>query len=253
MVDANLWLDAKIPKHQRAQTTLLYIYRQCQGGHTTYYDDCNYCNYQNNQRNQYNNTRPPTFKIYGAFFLEGELDLDDFINLQGLYINGTGEDQGKQQKLNLKIDKCSKLTNLQINNAPVSNFIIGEDKRLINRLKNQVEKLTSIVRDLKGFNIRDIKLAAKKIEEENLKYQIFVIKSKLTEDCQLLLEILLETQQEVLQNDSAFARKQLEKVKKRLSNVLTVEEIQNLLGKKVEINELEVQLNKLNIKDNLQQ
>ncbi|CAG8690812.1 24246_t:CDS:1 [Gigaspora margarita] len=251
MVDANLWLNAKIPKHQRAQITLLHIYRQCQSGHTIYYDDCNYCNYQNNhQSNQYNQYNNYTY--YGAFFLEGELDLDDFINLQELRIYGTGTDQG-EQKLNLKIDKCSKLTHLMINNAPVSNFIIGEDKRLINRLTNQVEKLTSIVRDIKGFNIRDIKLAAKKIEEENLKYQISVIKSKLTEDCQLLLEILLETQQEVLQNDSTFARKQLEKVKKRLSNVLTAEEIQNLLGKKVEINELEVQLNKLNIKENLQQ
>ncbi|RIB06635.1 hypothetical protein C2G38_498696 [Gigaspora rosea] len=245
MVDANKWLDAKIPKHQRTQTTQIIIYGQCQNNHTTYRDNCIYCNYLN----QYNQSNPPNFTLYGAFFLEGELDLNDFINLLTLYIYniGTGE-----QKLNLKIDKCSKLTNLRIEKALISNFI-GEDKRKINRLTNQVEKLTSIVRDIKGFNLRDIKLAAKKIEEENLKYQIFDIKSKLSQDCQLLLEILLETQQEVLKNDSDFARKQLEKVKKRLSNVLTVDEMQNLLGKKVEINELEVQLNKLKIKDNLQQ
>ncbi|CAG8842064.1 12406_t:CDS:1, partial [Gigaspora margarita] len=51
----------------------------------------------------------------------------------------------------------------------------------------------------------------KKMKEENLEYQVVIIKSKLTEDYQLSLETLLEAQQEVSQNDTAFARKQLEK------------------------------------------
>ncbi|RIB06633.1 hypothetical protein C2G38_2115678, partial [Gigaspora rosea] len=122
-----------------------------------------------------------------------------------------------------------------------------------NMFKSQVEKLISVIRNIKGLNLGDLKSAAKKIEEENLEQQVSVTKNKLNEDYQLWLDILLETQQEVLQNDSAFARKQLEKVKNRLSNVLTAEEIQELLGKKVEINELEIQLNNLKIQEQQQQ
>ncbi|CAG8815370.1 1038_t:CDS:2, partial [Gigaspora rosea] len=74
MVNANKWLDEKIPKNQRAQATLLQIYRQCQNGHSTY---------QN-----------------------GELDVNDFVNLQNLYFSSCGQGQDQQQKLTiLKIDK----------------------------------------------------------------------------------------------------------------------------------------------------
>ncbi|KAF0520296.1 hypothetical protein F8M41_016424 [Gigaspora margarita] len=155
--------------------------------------------------------------------LEGELDLKDFVNLQYLYVYGAGPGQDQQQKLtNLKIDKCNKLTSLQCNNPPISKITVGENKQLITDL-------------------------AKKIEEENLEHQVSVTKSKFNEDYKLWLDILLETQQEVLQNDNTFARKQLEKIKKRLSTVLTTEEIQELLGKVVEINELEIQLKNLKI------
>ncbi|CAG8755269.1 12595_t:CDS:1, partial [Dentiscutata erythropus] len=119
-----------------------------------------------------------------------------------------------------------------------------------NKLKSQVEKLTSAIRNINGFNLGDLKLAVKKIEEENLENRVSVTKSKLNEDHQSWLDLLLDTQQEVLQNESTFARKQLEKVKNKLSNVLTAEEIQELLGKIVEINELEVQLNNLKIQEN---
>ncbi|RIB26261.1 hypothetical protein C2G38_2065374, partial [Gigaspora rosea] len=175
-----------------------------------------------------------------------ELDLNDFVNLQFLFVHGSGPDQDQQQKLiNLKIDKCNNLKHIQFNNLPFSKITVGENKQLItdhNRLKNHVEKLISIIRNLGGFSLGDIKAATKKMQEENLEYQVAVIKSKLTEDCQLLLETLLEAQQEVLQNDNTFARNQLEKFKKRLSNEITAEEIQELLGKIAEINELEVRL-----------
>ncbi|KAF0472438.1 hypothetical protein F8M41_025010 [Gigaspora margarita] len=176
----------------------------------TYQNGCNYCNIINPN----NNSKPPTYQFYNTL-LEGELDLNDFVNLQHLHVGGTGPGQDQQQKL-----------------------------------KNQVEKLTSIIRNIRGFSIGDIKAATKKMQEEKLEYQVAVIKSKLTEDCQLLLETLLEAQQEVLQNDSTFARNQLEKFKKRLSNEITAEEIQELLSKVVEINELEVQLNNLKFQEN---
>ena len=51
MVDANKWLDAKIPKNQRTQATQIIIYRHCQANHTTYRDNCNYCNYNKNNKN----------------------------------------------------------------------------------------------------------------------------------------------------------------------------------------------------------
>ncbi|KAF0472435.1 hypothetical protein F8M41_025007 [Gigaspora margarita] len=239
MVNANEWLNEKIPMNQRAQATGLWIYRQCQRGHTTYQNGCNYCIDKNNT------LISPQYQFHSTL-LEGELDLNDFINLQSLDING-----GQQNLTSLKIDKCNKLTSLRINND--NNPVSILSKPLItdrDRSKVQVEKLTNIIRNIKGLGLSDIKLATKKMEEENLEYQVTVIKSKLTEDCQLWLETLLEAQREVLQNDNAFARKQLEKIKKRLSNELTAEKIQELLGKIVEINELEVQLNNLKIQEN---
>ncbi|RIA99885.1 hypothetical protein C2G38_2216618 [Gigaspora rosea] len=273
MVNANKWLDEKIPKNQRAQATLLQICRQCQGGHTTYQNGCSYCN--NRNRNPNNHLNPPQYQFYNTL-LEGELDLNDFVNLQYLYVNGCGQGQDQQQKLtNLKIDKCNKLMYLRFDNTPSSNITIGEtnqqiidrNKQLItdhDRLKSQVEKLTNAILNINGFNPGDLKLVAKKIVEENLEHQISITKSKFNEDYQLQknklnedyklwLDILLETQQEILQNDNAFARNLLDKVKNRLSNVLTAEEIQELLGKKVEINELEIQLNNLKIQEQQQQ
>ncbi|KAF0504376.1 hypothetical protein F8M41_019552 [Gigaspora margarita] len=267
MVNANEWLDEKIPENRRAQATHLQIYRQCPSGHATYKNGCNYCN----NRNPNNYSSPPNYHT----LLEGELNLNDFVNLQCLYVCGTGQGQDQQQKLtNLKIDKCNRLMYLQFNNTPLSNITIGGNEQLIidrnkqlitdrDRLKSQVEKLTNAILNIKGFNPGDLKLMAKIIEEENLEHQISITKSKfneeyqlrkseLNEDYQLWLDILLETQQEVLQNDNAFARKLLAKVKNRLSNVLTAEEIQELLGKKVEINELEIQLNNLKIQEQQQ-
>ncbi|CAG8653597.1 10468_t:CDS:1 [Scutellospora calospora] len=244
MVNANEWLYEKIPVNQRAQATNLYIYRQCQSGHTVHQYNCNNC------VNKTNCSTAPTFQFYGIL-LEGELDLNDFVNLQQLYIYGTGQNQDQQQKLtSLKIDKCNKLERIAINyNSTFIYNLFGENDSNFNRIKSQVDRLTSIIRNVKGVNLSDLKLAAKKIEEENLENQLVNTKNKLNEDNQLWLELLLETQQEVLQNDNAFARKQLEKVKKRLSKVLTAEEIQDFLGKKVEINELEIELNNLKIQE----
>ncbi|CAG8514228.1 230_t:CDS:2 [Dentiscutata heterogama] len=207
MVNASEWLNQKIPKDQRAQATQLRIYRQCQSGHTKYYNGCNYCN----NRNQNPHSGPPSYQFYNTI-LEGDLDLGDFVNLQQLYIYGVGQGRNQQQILNLNIDKCNSLTRLEIHNTQSVN----------------------IIRNTQGLS--DLKLA---IEETNLEYQIAVTKSKLNEDHQLWLDLLLDTQQEALQNDSTFSRKQLEKVKNKLSNVLTTEEIQGLLRKKLEINELE--------------
>ncbi|CAG8755672.1 6396_t:CDS:2, partial [Gigaspora rosea] len=101
------------------------------------------------------------------------------------YVYGAGPGQDQQQKLtNLKIDRCNKLIQLEFNDPPFSKISVGENKQLIadrNRLKSQVEKLTSAIRNIKGFN----------------------------PDYRLWLDILLETQQEILQNDNTFARKQL--------------------------------------------
>ncbi|CAG8805187.1 23548_t:CDS:2, partial [Dentiscutata erythropus] len=178
------WLNQKIPKSQREQTTQLRIYRYCRSGHTTYYNGCNNCN----NRNQDPHSGPPIYQFYNTI-LEGDLDLGDFVNLQQLYIYGV---QNQNQDLNLKIDKCNSLTRLEIHNTQSVNII------------------------------------------------------RKTQD--LSFDLLIDTQQEVLQNDGTFSRKQLEKVKNKLSNVLTIEGIQELLRKKVEINDLEVQLNNLKIR-----
>ncbi|CAG8802142.1 21971_t:CDS:1 [Gigaspora margarita] len=267
MVNANEWLNANIPENQRAQAKNLYIHRR---------------NYQTKI------TKHPNYH-FDNIFLEGELNLDDFVNLQKLSIEGIGQGLDEQQKLTgLKIDKCKELTSLTINYTTLTqlnirentilqdvnlkgnklghlslnnkvkyqNFDLSNNQQLIfddDRLKSQVERLISLIRNVKSTNFNDLKLEMKKIEEENFEYQLAVTKNRLSEEKRSLLEILLETQQEVLQNDNTFARKLLEKVKKDLSDVLTAEEIQDFLGKKVEINELEIQLNDLKIREHQEQ
>ncbi|CAG8546734.1 2866_t:CDS:1 [Scutellospora calospora] len=143
MVNANEWLNEKIPVNQRAQATSLYIYRQCQSGHTVHQNNCNNCVNKNNC------STAPTFQFYNTV-LEGELDLNDFVNLQQLSICGTGQGQDQQQKLtSLKIDKCNKLDRLTINfNNTSLNNLFGENNSNFNRVKSQVERLTSIIRNV---------------------------------------------------------------------------------------------------------
>ncbi|CAG8770541.1 12837_t:CDS:1 [Cetraspora pellucida] len=217
---------------------------------------CQHCN-NNDQSNCY--TAPDY--CFCNVFLEGELDLNDFVNLQTLCIEGIEQSSDIQQKLTrLKMDKCIKLTEITINHTTLGYLSLGSkpklqrtnfvgNKRLIfcdSVLRNQVERLTSLIQAIKIINLGDLKLELKKIEEENLDYQLDAINSNLDENNQMWLESLVEAQQEVLQTNSAYARKQLEKCKKKLTEVLTDEEIQDILGKKVEINELETQLNNIN-------
>ncbi|CAG8774173.1 21902_t:CDS:2, partial [Racocetra persica] len=162
-----------------------------------------------------------------------ELDLNDFVNLRVLYIEGIEQNKEQQQKLTkLKVDKCIKLTEITINHTTLGYLSL-------------VERLTSLIQDTKVINLGDLKLELKKIEEENFNYTLDAAKSNLDENYQLWLENLVEAHQEVLQNNSTYARKQLEKCKKKLAEVLTDEEIQDILGKRAEINELETQLNNI--------
>ncbi|KAF0544040.1 hypothetical protein F8M41_003142 [Gigaspora margarita] len=319
MVNANEWLNKKIPADQREQATSLYVYCKCQcayqknlpadnkpsfgfGSNTiqpsglkfggglgfkppvqttapplfgsgvpskvsglfeataaspfdgSEFAVCQHCN----NRDQNNYPSAPDYIFYVN--LEGELDLNDFVNLNVLCIEGIGQDQ--QQKLtSLKIDKCINLTQIKINHTTLGCLSFGYkpslrsisfigNKRLIfsdNVLKNQVERLSNLILP-KDVSINDLKIEIKKIKEENLKYQLDITKSNLDEDNQLWLDSLLEAQHEVLHSNSTYARKQLEKCKKRLSKVLTDEEIQDILGNSVEINEIETQLNKLTLK-----
>ncbi|CAG8562437.1 23260_t:CDS:1, partial [Gigaspora margarita] len=216
---------------------------------------CQHCS----NRDQNNYSSAPDYIFYNVI-LEGELDLNDFVNLNVLCIEGIGQDQ--QQKLtSLKIDNCINLTQIAINHTTLGCLSFGckpslqsidfiGNKRLIfcdNVLKNQVERLSNLILT-KDVSINDLKIEIKKIKEENLKYQLDITKSNLDEDNQLWLDSLLEAQHEVLHGNSTYAHKQLEKCKNRLSKVLTDEEIQDFLGNTVEINEMETQLNKLTLK-----
>ncbi|CAG8847031.1 5364_t:CDS:2, partial [Racocetra persica] len=167
------------------------------------------------------------------------LNLNSFVNLEELCISGNNASY-KQKLTSLKIDKCNKLTTLTINhttldslnvreNATLQNITLTNNQLDDNILKSQVKRLINEIRNVKNTSIGDLKLEAKKIEEENLEYQLAVIKDKLeyqvayakdklNKENQSLLEILLETQQEVLQSGNSFARNILEKVKKQLSN-----------------------------------
>ncbi|CAG8453266.1 5106_t:CDS:1 [Racocetra fulgida] len=256
MVNANEWLNRVIStSKKREQATTLSVYRGDRVGVCwRSYRDAPVEYFDGNQNNC---LIAPNYCFYNVG-LEGELDLNDFVSLQELRIEGTAQ---QQQKLtSLKIDKCIVLTKITINYTTLGSLSLGSkprlqqtnfvgNKRLIFRdiaLKDQIETLTSLILPAKSVSLNDLKLVDKKIKEERLDYHLQVIKSSFDENNQLWLESLVDAQQEVLKNNSKFARKQLEKCKKKLLEALTAEEIQDILNKKIEINELEVQLNNLN-------
>ncbi|CAG8738696.1 36669_t:CDS:1 [Racocetra persica] len=234
MVNANEWLNNKIPADKRKPITHFNI-NSCTGCSSVGTTNINY---------------------YGI--LEGELDLNEFVSLKELYITGDGN---QQQKLtSLKVDKCTKLTNITINFTTLGYLYFGSKPNLVsanfsrnkrlnfcdNDLKNQVGKLTTLI-----LITDDLKLETKKIKEKSLEYHLDVIRNGLDKANQLWLESLQDTQEEVLRSNSAYARKQLERCKNGLSEVLTDEEIQDILGKIIEINELGTQLNNRNRLQNL--
>ncbi|CAG8715120.1 4448_t:CDS:2 [Dentiscutata erythropus] len=205
MVNANEWLDKKIPADEREKSTALCVYRQI----------CKCSNYHDNRythptdEDQSNPGTAPQYHFYNVI-LEEELNLNDFVNLNELRIEGTGQDNDKVQKLtSLKVDNCTKLTKITINNTTLGYLSLGSKPKLQsanfagnkwlnfcdNVLKNQVGKLTSLI--LTKDN-SDIKLEAKKLES------------------------LVDSQKDILRNNSAYARKT------------------------IEITELEIQSNKLN-------
>ncbi|CAG8621579.1 20700_t:CDS:1 [Racocetra persica] len=257
------------------------------------YNNCQHCNNKDQ-----NNCYPVPDYCFCNVILEGELDLNDFVNLKILYIEGIEQNNQQQKLTKLKVDKCIQLTDITIYNTTLGFISLGSkpnlqhtnfagnkqlsfcdsvlnnqgDRVLNNRgilnnrgenalnnrgdnalnnqvevLKKQVARLTSLIQSTKATNLNNLKSELKKIEEENFESQLKIIKSRLDEDHQFWLESLVEAHQEVLKINNAFARKQLEQCKKKLADVLTEEEIQEILGKKVEINELETQIKKENV------
>jgi len=88
---------------------------------------------------------------------------------------------------------------------------------------------------------------------ENLKQLTTNAESKLNEEGQVLLIILLEAQVEVIQNSNPFAKKQLENIKKELNKKLSQEEIKVFLDKQAKIVKLEKQLEYLNLESKIEQ
>ncbi|CAG8712105.1 28249_t:CDS:2, partial [Racocetra persica] len=227
---------------EREQATALYIYGKCQ------------CMF--GIMPQFANPMTSPFAFAPNLF--GGVNRNQVGNAMYNNYNGIEYNKEQQQKLTkLKIDRYIELTYITINHTTLGYLSLGSkpklqctnvigNKRLIfcdSVIKNQVERLAHWIQDPKVINIDDLKLEFKKIEEEDLDYQFDITKSSLDENDQLWLESLIEAHKEILQNNSAYACKQLEKCKKKLTEVLTDEEIQYILGKKVEINELETHLN----------
>ncbi|CAG8569921.1 14412_t:CDS:2 [Racocetra fulgida] len=264
MVNANEWLNKKIPTNERGRAETLNIYSKCQ------------CKFENILQYGQPATNSPSFEPFGA----AQLDLNDFVNLKKLFIEGIEQNNQQQKLTKLKVDKCIQLTDITIKHTTLGFISIGSKPNLqyalfsgnkqisfcdrvfnyrgvLNNqgdnvfnsqeeiLKKQVARLTSLIQSTKATNLNNLKSELKKIKEETFEYQLKIIKSRLNDDYQFWLESLVEAHQEVLKVNSPFARKQLEQSKKKLAEVLTGEEIQDILGKKVEINELETQLNNI--------
>lgn len=77
------WLNEKIPEDQRAQVTCLHICGKCQNEHDTYDYYCTSCP----NSSQDNISSPPIYKFSNTI-LEGELNLNSFVNLEELRIAG---------------------------------------------------------------------------------------------------------------------------------------------------------------------
>ncbi|KAF0522639.1 hypothetical protein F8M41_015475 [Gigaspora margarita] len=254
MVNANEWLNNKIPADERKQAEHLYVYSKCQC-----INPFQPVNYQSTtsakpsasvsefrcQRcddDQDNQSYAPNYEFYSSI-LEGELDLNDFVNLRKLHIIGAKDEDMQQKLTTLKVDNCAKLTDITINYTTLGRLSFGSkpnfntanffgNKTLVFcdfLLKNQIERLTNMILTAKEVNFGDLKFAIKKNNEENFKHQLQVFKSNLDMKNLLWLESFLKDLQEILQ----------------LSEVLTTEEIQDILNKTRETNELKTQLNKL--------
>jgi len=280
MVNAQKWLNTKIPNNQN-QIKSLYIYqRQKQknisgfsfgsGSITTH--AATYA-YDNNLAID-NKNQPYT---YYDTFLEGELDLNDFVNLEQLSISGIDKNQ-KQKLTSLKIDKCVNLNSLSVNYTTLTELDLSNNFRLTNinkdaeinlyvpvienlsKERNQVQFQIKKIVDLVQEENPSFKSEVQKITKENLDYQLAcekkklewlvkVAKNRLDENQQEWLDTLLETQSEILQNSSLFVRKQLEKVKRILAKDLSAEEIEAFCGRQGEIVELEKNLAGLQINE----
>ncbi|CAG8679490.1 9604_t:CDS:1 [Racocetra fulgida] len=198
MVNTNKWLNDKIPADKRKQITNLKIY-------------------SSNGHNLFGKT---SIEYYGI--LEGELDLNEFVSLQYLHI--TGSEKQQQKLTSLKVDKCTKLTEIMINYTTLGYLYLGNKPDLVsanfkrniklnfcdNELKDQVGKLTTLILTK---DVGDLKLETKKIKEKSLEYQLDVTRNCLDKGNQLWLESLQDAQEEVLRSNSAYARKQLERCK----------------------------------------
>ena len=277
MVNAQEWLNTNIPDN-RNQVKNLHIYQQ-QNQKTEYRHGYNHTYYDNSP---VIDTSNQSYTYYNAL-LEGELDLNEFVNLEQLSIHGIDKNQ-KQQLTNLKINKCVNLNNLSVNHTTLTELDLSNNFRLatINKdseinlyvplvenlrkereqIQSQVKKLINLVQ--KESNNSVLKSETQEIIQENLDCQLAcekkelewlvkVAKNRLDENQQEWLDTLLETQIELLQNSSLFARNQLGKVKKILAKGLAGEEIDTFCRKQGEIVELEKKIAKLQINEQVVQ
>jgi len=130
--------------------------------------------------------------------LEGELDLNEFVNLEQLSIHGIDKNQ-KQQLTNLKINKCVNLNNLSVNHTTLTELDLSNNFRLatINKdseinlyvplvenlrkereqIQSQVKKLINLVQ--KESNNSVLKSETQEIIQENLDCQLACEKKEL--------------------------------------------------------------------------
>lgn len=154
----------------------------------------------------------------------------------------------------------SNLQFLDANERDDKNWCCGdcENKYInhINQIKRQLKELKTEVLNYKKSEliqlVNEIKSKLKKprtiqmyFERNNNK----VIGYDPDWEAHRQLDILLESQRKCLQEPNASSREQLGKSKEFLEKKLTSEEIQILLGKRIEINELEKQLESLQIQE----
>jgi len=119
---------------------------------------------------------------------------------------------------------------------------IKEDKNSLSELKKTNRKLEEKITTFEQtYQAKKEKIKQKEKKIEELKNNV---KGKLSSEDQKVLEELLEVQDDLIQSDSSFVRKQLRKNKSMLSSKLTSEEIELFCQLQIEITNLKLEIQK---------
>lgn len=190
--------------------------------------------------------------------LEGDLDLSDFVNLEGLNVTGnqitslilpkklTMLSCTQNKLFTLDVSKCLQLNILacDLNVKPLHLLVEKVQTEERKKISNIYQELNTKQPNLEKFKkeFLTIQIEDKKNELESLKN---TLKNKLDENSAEWLDTFLEAQVALEQGNIIFIRNQFNKAREKLKEKLSEEEISSLHRLQIELTYLEKELEKL--------